>query len=196
MNVTNTTLSILAAAGIATCCAGAERSAACSVSALELHPNTYWVQSLRSSKTVVARAPQGKFILVRTGRGELVALRFTAATNAPAEGPAYGCARYEVFDLAKAGRPLICAGDASDFAARGFHPVAWNPGNNGIPCVPGSAKYAFPSQLWLRSNNEVAVTKWSALEQVNAANPTLRWFRFASGDEDEAAVDIPVSALP
>lgn len=103
----------------------------------------------------------------------MLAVRFTNVRAADAAGT--GCAHYDVHDVAT-GR-VVCTGEVSSFDPVGVHPIVWNPGDDGIPCLPGRAWYAFPSELWIRARAEIAATHWTTLAEIDPSDPALQWRR-------------------
>ena len=177
-------------------CSRIKEHAVCTVPMTEAQPDLYWVQPLRTSEGTLSRVPQGCLLLIRRGDAHVFAVKFTNVRGAPNQGQMLGCAHYEVYDFGGARPKPLCAGEVSDLSSRGVHPVVWNTGHQGIPCLPKGASYEFPTQLWLRSTAEVAVSQWSAPEAVDIRNPSLRWYGYRSGDANESPIHIPIAELP
>lgn len=186
---------LLLLAWLAMTCSVDER-AVCTAIAPESRPDVYWVQPLRTQQWITARVPQGRFVLLRDKEGHLFAVRFTHVSAAPGEGEGCGCARYEVYDPSRSGRPLLCAGEVSQLRSRGVHPIVWNAGNQRMACLPRAVAYEFPTQLLMTSRFEVALTRWSSVEAVNPRHPALRWFGPMSGNDEESAIEISPDELP
>lgn len=164
-------------------------------------PPSYWVQPIPELEHTIAHAPPARFILVRSSKG-VEAIRFLNVRAAPSEGDGYGCASYEVYGvpaLRTSGEPasLRRSGQVSEFGVRGIHPFGYQPGQDRLLGTASSARYNYPTQIVVGDANEVAVTAWTSITDVDPANPRLKWFRYdQNGARTSNAVNFSEVDLP
>ena len=182
-------------------CVGGPTNAACipGTYSVARWPPSYWVQPLPELEETLAQVPPGAFVLVRSSKG-VEAIRFLDVMAAASEGDAYGCASYEVYRLPQRGksesRPTH-AGHVSAFRIRGVHPFGYQPGQDRLQGATGSLRYNYPTQIVVGKANEVAVSAWTSIVDVDPTSQRLRWFRNnQDGTRTSKAVEFTRAELP
>jgi hypothetical protein len=176
-------------------CASVEEQVTCTRPISEQAPETFWVQPLPTDRLVIAHVPQGRFVLLRRGR-TVQAIRFLTVRPAETEGTGKGCATYEALEFVP-GRPTRrCVGIVSEFALRGSHLTAYQPGRVRFRCGRIPATYGYPTQVWAQAATEVAPTRWTEASQIVTTHPRLKWYSAKSVNTGESAISIAISELP
>lgn len=146
----------------------------------------YFVQPDPVSRQTLASVPPGTFILVRAF-GQVDAIRFVDVMAAPDDhAELSGCASYEVYRLTsgtKTGnRHPTATGVVSAFQPLFGHTLPQiQRGRRAIRGVTGEAFYGYPSRVIVGPDSEVAVSAWTAVENVDPLAAKLRWFRHNQG---------------
>jgi hypothetical protein len=131
--------------------------------------------------------PNGLVALIRRG-DQLSAIRFVEVRRLNEDGTGY--ATYESYyrddgrtDLAGTVKRLDTV---SVIGWGGFHPFSYRKGDAKLEAGRIALDYNFPTcvsfTLYGRSpadhGVEIAPTRWRDIREVNAADPTLRWFKY------------------
>jgi hypothetical protein len=145
--------------------------------------------------------PEKFFLLVRRG-SELGAIRFTRIDSDPVGN---GKATYESYFQADGSGSFVTpnvvkrSGVIDIRSMRGIHAFAWQPGQNKLRvgtwwfgCLgPGTINMS--SRFAEKDNRfEFAPTSARSLEEIDASDKRLRWFRY----EPDARIRLPVSDVP
>lgn len=151
-------------------------------------PNPRETYGVSSSNLCI---PTGLVCLVRRG-DQRAAIRFIEVRRLKEQGTGY--ATYEYY-------PDDRHGNFTDAAKRidtvsvlgwgGFHPLSYQKGDAKLHAGPITLEYNFPTCIsftpYGRSPGdygvEIAPTRWTNIQQVNANDPTLRWFRYDAAGE-------------
>jgi len=137
----------------------------------------------------------GTFILLRKGGG-VIAVRFPAFAAAVNGKEDEGCGQYEAF-FAPDGRFQAAAaerGVLSEFALRGFHPIAWQPGRDHLHIGKTTLAYFHPGCVSLLDDPpsdqdvEFTVTRWRRIEDVNVLDPALVWHKRDAERREEKVI--------
>lgn len=125
--------------------------------------------------------PAGQFILIRRGRS-IAALRL-AEIHSPDRERLIGCATYELFERSdgitqfRDGAFRRTTGRVSQFESRGVHPFVVQEGNHRLTAIGTTLQYEAPSCFSLPADAEVAVVPQKEIGEVDASDPSLKWFK-------------------
>jgi hypothetical protein len=143
--------------------------------------------------------PPGAFILVRSSK-RVEAIRLFDVMAAPSECDGCGCASYEVYRLSLHGKPaprLAYSGRVSEFRVRGVHPFVYQPGRFELEDATGSVRYMYPTQIAVGKADEIAISAWTSIADVDPAHQKLVWFRYdQGGPRTTVARDFTRAELP
>ena len=181
-------------------CFGVDEHQACSVPVPDKLPLAYSVTPFKDEAFVSVRVPQRSITLIRRKNGRVLAVQFSNVRSEKGEEERSGCAHYQVADVTGKKPKPLCSGEASDFIMRHDGPsftqiVLKRIGKQEIPCVP-AARYGYPGTLSIDSWDDVAVTKWTTFEAVDARHPALRWFNAGTNIGEELGIELTPEQLP